>query len=241
MSASQRMRQQLGHGERRRFASPIHSAAVVLAKRFGALLSPTRTAPTPDQEAAVAALEAARKRLRGDDPPPRADEDGVMSHADEYGWTDDDDCRGRVIGYHEVRLEQPGCPADAAALIDVGSPPRPHPNGIDSVIDANPIYLTAEQAVDAALTLLDAAAMWRCNQESDDGPPTGPVSDDDHDRRWRLHVHACSVTDSTFWVERHCGGWKATEVETGVTGPLARSVEEAMAHYFAGHVWGDAP
>lgn len=159
----------------------------------------------------------------------------------EYGWTDCDDCSGRVIGYHEVRFEQPDCPTDVAALIHVGEPPKPHPNGIDSVIDANPVYLTAEQAVDAALTLLDAAAMWRANQDTDDGPPSGPVDDADHDRRWQLHVHASSVADCTFWVEHTDQGWKATEVETGVTGALAHSSEEAMANYFAGRLWGDAP
>ena len=160
---------------------------------------------------------------------------------DEYAWKDRDDCHGRVIGYDEVRLEQgDGCPADVAALIDVGDPPRPHPNGIDKVIDANPVYLTAEQAVDTALVLLDAAAKWRAEQ-SPDWPPVGPVADDDHDRRWKLHVHAASIADCTFWVERHGGGWKATEVETGVTGALGSSVEQALAHYFAGHVWGDTP
>lgn len=159
-----------------------------------------------------------------------------MNPSDEYDWKDGDDCQGRVIGYYEVRLEQPDSPRDAAALIDVGGPPRPHPNGLDSIVDANPVYLTAEQAVDAALTLLDAAAMWRnCDDES----PTGPVSADDHERRWRLHVHACSIEDCTFWVERHGDGWKATEVETGVTGALAPSPDKAMAHYFAGRIWGD--
>lgn len=153
---------------------------------------------------------------------------------DEYGWKDRDDCRGRVIGYHEVRLEQgDGCPADAAAMIDVGMPPK---NG---TVWANPVYLTAEQAVDAALMLLDAAARWRVEQDPE-GPPGGPVADDDHDRRWKLHVHAASIADCTFWVERHGDGWKATEVETGVTSAIGGSVEEAMAHYFAGRIWGDA-
>jgi hypothetical protein len=158
---------------------------------------------------------------------------------DEYSWKDADGCHGRVIGYDEVRLEQgDGCPADVAALVEAGSPARPHSNGIDRVIDANPAYLTAEQAVDAALVLLDAAAKWRAEQ-SPDGPPAGPVADDDHDRRWRLHVHAASIADCTFWVERHGEGWKATEVETGVTGALGSSVEQAIAHYFAGRLWGD--
>lgn len=158
---------------------------------------------------------------------------------DEYAWTDRDDYRGRVIGYHEVRLEQPDCTTDVAALIYVGEPPKPHPNGIHSEIDASPIYLTAVQAVDVALTLLDAAAMWRANQDTDDGPPSGPVDDADHDRRWQLHVHAASVADCTFWVEQCSNGWKATEVETGVTGALGKSIEDAMANYFAGRLWGD--
>jgi hypothetical protein len=162
---------------------------------------------------------------------------------DEYGWKDRDGCSGCVLGYHEVRLQQPDCPDDAAALIHVGNPPRQHPNGHDSVIDANPVYLTPEQAVDAALMLLDAAATWRAHYGDPDGPPNGPVADDDHDRRWRLHVHAASIADCTFWVERHGEGWKASEVETGVTGAPAPSVEEAMAHYFAGRLWpgGDTP
>ena len=152
-------------------------------------------------------------------------------NVDEYGWTDRDDCRGRVIGYHEVRLEQPGCPADAAALIDVGEPP------VHNIVMANPVYLTAEQAVDAALALLDAAAMWHCNQDGDDGPPSGPVAATDHERRVRLHVHASSVHDCTFWVERHEEGWKATEIETGVTGAPSTTVEAAMGNYFAGDLW----
>lgn len=158
-----------------------------------------------------------------------------MPRDDEYGWTDRDDCRGRVIGYGEVRLEQPDCPTDAAALIDVGLPPK---NG---TVWANPVYLTAEQAVDVALVLLDAAARWRAAEvPDDDGPPRGPVADDDHGRRWDLHRHASSIADCTFWVERHEDGWKATEVETGVTGALGCSVEEAMGNYFAGRIWGES-
>lgn len=162
---------------------------------------------------------------------------------DEMRWKDRDQCHGRVIGYREVRLEQPDCPEDVAALLEVGEPPKPLPprtfEGItvtDSVINANPVYLTADQAVDVALQLLDAASRWRAEQDVE-GPPVGPVLDDDHDRRWRLHVHACSIEDCTFWVERHDGGFKATEVETGVTGAIGGSVEEAMANYFAGVLW----
>ncbi len=164
---------------------------------------------------------------------------------DEFNWKDRDDCSGCVIGYHEVRLQQPDCPADAVALVHVGRQPRLHPNGLDSITDANPVYLTAEQAVDAALTLLDAAAMWRCNQDGPDGPPSGAVSDDDHDRRWRLHVHAASVHDCTFWVERfwdetHGEQWKATEVETGVTGAPGADAEDAILRYFADDLWPGA-
>lgn len=158
------------------------------------------------------------------------------SDMDEYAWKDRDRCHGRVIGHREVRLEQPDCPDDVVALLEVGEPPKPHPNGIDKVIHANPVYLTAEQAVDVALQLLDAAATGR---QTGTWPPAGPVASDDHERRWKLHVHACSIDDSTFWVERHDGGWKATEVETGVTGAIADTVEAAMANYFAGRLWPD--
>jgi hypothetical protein len=161
---------------------------------------------------------------------------------DGYQWKDRDRCHGRVIGHSEVRLEQPDCPDDVAALLEVGEPPKPLPprtfEGVtvtDSVISANPVYLTAEQAVEVALQLLDAAAAWRAEQ-SPGWPPVGPVADDDHDRRWKLHVHACSIVDSTFWVERHDGGYKATEVETGVTGAIADSTEAAMENYFAGRL-----
>lgn len=155
---------------------------------------------------------------------------------DEYGWKDCDECHGRIIGYHEVRLEQPDCPQDAAALIDVGQPAR-RINHNTLVINANPVYLTAEQAVDAALTLLDAATAWRCNQERDDDSPSGPVDDSDHDRRWQLHVHASSIHDCTFWIQRHGDDWTATEVETGVTGALANSYKAAMSNYFDGLLW----
>jgi hypothetical protein len=50
-----------------------------------------------------------------------------------------------------------------------------------------------------------------------------------------------SIEDCTFWVERHGDGWKATEVETGVTGALAPSPDEAMTAFFAGRLWGDTP
>lgn len=171
------------------------------------------------------------------------------SRMDEFSWKDRDSCHGRVIGHKEVRLEQPDCPDDAVALLEVGEPPKPLPprtfEGItvtDSVINANPVYLTAEQAVDVAFQLLDAAAAGRAAQSEGYGP-VGPVADDDHDRRWKLHVHAASIADCTFWVERHdVDSFRATEVETGVTGAPASSVEDAMANYFAGRLWpgGDA-
>lgn len=158
-----------------------------------------------------------------------------MSPSDEYGWNDRDECHGRVIGYHEVRLEQPECGDRAAAMIEVGAPPV----RVDSstlVINANPVYLTAEQAVDAALALLDAATAWR-DQQGRDQAPCGPVDEADENRRWRLHVHAASVNDCTFWIQRHGEGWKATEIETGVTGAPANSAEAAMANYFARDLW----
>lgn len=154
--------------------------------------------------------------------------------SDEFSWKDRDRCHGRVIGYKEVRLEQPDCPDDAVALLEVGESPKPHPNGVDSIIMANPVYLTAEQAVDVALQLLDAAS---AGNQTDAWPPAGPVAADDHERRWRLHVHACSIEDSTFWVERRGGLYKATEVETGVTGALGMSAEIALRNYFAGRLW----
>ena len=154
---------------------------------------------------------------------------------DEFSWKDRDACHGRVIGHREVRLEQPDCPDDAVALIEVGEPPKPHPNGIDSVIDANPVYLTAEQAVEVALQLLDAAALGRAIADPE-GPPKGPT--DDRDQRWRLHVHAASIEDMTFWVEGVEGvGFKATEVETGVTGAIAATEREALDNYFDGRLW----
>jgi hypothetical protein len=84
-------------------------------------------------------------------------------------------------------------------------------------IVAEPIYLTADEAVDVALQLLDAAADWRAHTQEDHGPPQGPVLHDDEERRWKLHVAACAIEDWTVWVQRDGREWKATEVETGVT------------------------
>ena len=153
---------------------------------------------------------------------------------DEFAWKDLHRCHGRVIGYREVRLEQPDCPEDVVALLEVGESPKPHPNGIDSIIMANPVYLTADQAVEVALQLLDAATAGR---QTGTWPPAGPVAAGDHERRWRLHVHACSIEDSTFWVERRGDLYKATEVETGVTGAVASSSREALNNYFEGRLW----
>lgn len=148
------------------------------------------------------------------------------SRPDEVAWKDADRCHGRVIGYDELRLEQPQCPEDAVALIEAGEPAD-----VMNVVRASAAYLTPEQAVDAALVLLDAAARGRA--ETDEwGPPKGPVNDDDHERRWRLHVHACSINDMTFWVEKTENGWKATEVETGVTAAEAPSERAAMENYW---------
>ncbi len=114
----------------------------------------------------------------------------MAARSDEFNWSDRDDCSGCVLGYHEVRLQQPDCPAP-------------------------------------------------------DGPPSGPVADDDHDGRRRLHVHASSVADCTFWVERfwderHGEQWKATEVETGVTGAPGADAEDAILRYFADDLWPGA-
>jgi hypothetical protein len=118
-------------------------------------------------------------------------------------------------------------PDDVAALVEVGTRPR------FGIIDANPVYLTAEQCVDAALVLLDAAARARCGSEPS-GPPQGPVADDDHERRWKLHVHAASVADMTFWIERVEGGYRAVEVESGVDAAVAPTAREALENYWQG-------
>lgn len=147
--------------------------------------------------------------------------------ADELVWKDTHRHHGRVIGYDEVRLEQADVPDDVVAAIEAGDPPKPHPNGIDKVIDAAAVYLTAGQAVEAALLLLDAAQRSRWDE---DGPPKGPT--DDREQRWRLHVHACSVEDMTFWVERDGELYRATEVETGVSGPWRAGAEAALDAYW---------
>lgn len=145
--------------------------------------------------------------------------------SDEFAWKDADECHGRVIGYDELRLEQPGCPEDAVAGLEAGDPPK------DGTIWAAMVYLTANEAVEAGLALLDAA--WRGWAETrPDGE--GPVNRMSDEQRWRAHVAACSVTDMTFWVRKdgdHPGYYEATEVETGVSA-WGVTEREAMDNYF---------
>jgi hypothetical protein len=146
---------------------------------------------------------------------------------DELRWKDQHLDHGGVVGYAEMRLEQPDAPADAVALVEAGHLDHEHPG--ETVADA--AYLTAEQAVEAALILLESAERWRCEQRPEDAP-RGPT--DDRELRWRLHVCACSIEDMTFWVERVGSGWRATEVETGVSGQPAFTEREAMENYWRG-------
>lgn len=142
----------------------------------------------------------------------------------EVRWTDQLGDHGGVVGFSEMRLEQPAAPADAVALVEAG-----HANARGFLCDA--AYLTAEQAVKAALILLDSAAAWRAENDPG-GPPKGPCADDDHQTRWQLHVHAASISDMTFWIERVEGGFRATEVETGVSGATAPTEQGALAMYW---------
>ena len=54
------------------------------------------------------------------------------------------------------------------------------------------------------------------------------------DIRWQLHVLACSLSDYTFWVQRVDGGWRATEVETGCSGAVGATPEDALSNYWEG-------
>lgn len=145
----------------------------------------------------------------------------------EQRWTDQQGDHGGVVGFTEMRLEQPDAPTDAVALIEAG-----HADSRTEGFVCDVAYLTAGQAVKAALILLDSAAGWRAENDPG-GPPKGPCADDDQETRWRLHMHASSISDMTFWVERVEGGFRATEVETGVSGANAPTEREALANYWA--------
>jgi hypothetical protein len=63
------------------------------------------------------------------------------------------------------------------------------------------------------------------------------VEDLPKDVRWRLHVLAASMRDYTFWVEEVEGagidfGWQATEVESGVSGMVCSTPEDALTAYW---------
>lgn len=151
----------------------------------------------------------------------------MRQSGDELAWRDADNHHGRVIGYDEVRLEQsPNVPLDVVAAVEAGDPPK------DGTVWASAVYLTAEEAVDMALFLLDQAARGRAEAAPDDAMPQGCVADDDHDRRWKLHVHACALSDHTFWVEKTENGWRATEVETGVSAAEGVTAREALHNYW---------
>jgi hypothetical protein len=157
----------------------------------------------------------------------------------EVSATDRDGVYVYALNHHETHLQQPEAPDDAAAMISIGRHrvECTHSMGRDrerkwiELLDG--AYLNADQAVEIALLLLESAAAWRAEQDPEGGPP-GPVADDDP-RRWDLHVHACSLHDSTFWVrKRDDGQFDATEVETGCAGAPAPTIHEAMANYLAG-------
>lgn len=148
--------------------------------------------------------------------------------ASDYRWNDGTeagDGHGRIIRYDELRLEQTP-PPEAVAGVEVGVRTKQHE------IEANMVYVTAEQAVEAGLALLEEAWRgWAANRADDEGP----VNRMSHDQRWRAHVAACSLTDSTFWVredEQRPGYYVATEVETG-TSAWGHTAQEAMQNYYA--------
>jgi hypothetical protein len=154
----------------------------------------------------------------------------------EIAWTDRDGVYSRVIGFDETHLEQPKAPEDAVAMVSLGQHRIEHVKSMGREREkkwielTEGVYLTADQAIETALLLLESAARWRAEQNPE-GPPTGPVADDDP-RRWELHVNACSISDMTFWVRKGDDGYTATEVETGVTAAPAPTEREALENYW---------
>lgn len=154
----------------------------------------------------------------------------------EISLTDRDGVYTRVTNFHEAHLEQPDAPDDAVAMLSLGRHRVDRTNSMGRDRERKWIelwdgaYLTADQAVEAALLLLESAAQWRAEQVEFEGP-VGPVADDD-ERRWDLHVAACSINDMTFWVRKTEEGYTATEVESGCTSAPAETARGAMDNYW---------
>jgi hypothetical protein len=173
----------------------------------------------------IECLEAQSDKLRSERNELRRALDSIQAQAtplsvkEERGLTDGHVSIGRVLSRDEIRLEAGQVPDDVAAGVELASP------ATSSEFPDPVAFVSADQAVDLALSLLDQAAAARTDC-------WGAVDDDDHDRRWRLHVHASSLHDSTFWIERNQQRYRATEVETGVSGEWTGSTEAAMQSYF---------
>lgn len=148
----------------------------------------------------------------------------------ELRWLDHHGEHGGVIGFDEMRLEQPEAPDDACALVEAGHE-NPQRRG-EYIVQA--AFLDAEQAVYAALVLLDSAKQWR-RQHSDSLKSSGTT--DDQGIRHELHRHAASVEDMTFWIQNLLDGrFRATEIETDISGNPAISQREAMENYWTGNL-----
>jgi hypothetical protein len=145
----------------------------------------------------------------------------------EISFKDEDDCSVRFIDPTEVRMEQDNVPDDVCGLIHVGKPPQ---NG---TIWANPAYVTIDQAVELGLALLEAAAQQAANLDEDAGPTNRMTLD----QRWRAHVIASGLQDSTFWVHkdpRWPNHFFCIECETGC-GAWGETPDEAMRNYLDGN------
>lgn len=159
----------------------------------------------------------------------------------EVHFKDRDGCSVGILNPDETHLQQPDAPDGVAAMIYVGEPPKPLPprtvEGItvtDRVVNANPCYVDPEQAIEAALCLLEAASYALAL----DSPDEGPINRMTLDQRWRAHVAAAGLQDMTIWIHkdpRWPGYHYAIEVETGV-GAWGKTEREAMDNYWAGRL-----
>jgi hypothetical protein len=129
------------------------------------------------------------------------------------------------------------CPGCAAP--DVPGRAADQPDSI-AVIDLEAVApglvaaapLTAEQAIEAGLRLLEAAT----DALAETDPSGGPVNRMTDAQRRRAHQIACGLQDMTFWVRkdpRWPTVYYAAEIETGV-GAWGATEQEALANYFAG-------
>lgn len=98
--------------------------------------------------------------------------------------------------------------------------------------DPSGVEDAASLMVETALELLDTAAGLLAERHPNP-MRTLKGTATSRDQRARLQIHASSIDDFTFWVERlDDGRYKATEVESGVSGEVCGSAEAAIESYW---------